>query len=72
MEKLDAPVVSDQVVLKAVELGAKAMGVGGNAAPVVPQGDHLSRLADRLIALQSSVRKGETYEGQVTDAIPAG
>ena len=29
-EKLEAPQVSDQVVLRAVELGARAMGVGGN------------------------------------------
>ena len=36
MEKLEAPQVSDQVVLRAVELGAKAMGVGGNAPPAAP------------------------------------
>ena len=64
MEKLEAPVVSDNVVLKAVELGAKAMGVGGNAVPVAPQGDRLEVLAQRLISLQSNVRKGMTYEGQ--------
>lgn len=31
--KLEAPQVSDQVVLRAVELGAKACGIGGNRAP---------------------------------------
>lgn len=55
-QKLEAPQVSDNVVLKAVELGAKAMGVGGNAPPAAPQGDHLAALANRLIELQSRVR----------------
>lgn len=57
MQKLEAPQVSDNVVLKAVELGAKALGVGGNAAPVqaVPV-DHLSVLAERLRSLQQTVR----------------
>ena len=66
MEKLDAPAVSDNVVLRAVELGAKAMGVGGNAAPVAPPQDHLARLAERLISLQANVRQqiGATYDGQ--------
>lgn len=69
MEKLDAPQVSDQVVLRAVELGAKAMGVGGNAAPVAPPQDHLAILANRLIALQSQVRagipQGAVYENEI-------
>lgn len=57
-EKLEAPVVSDNVVLKAVELGAKGMGLGGNAVPDRPTGaDHLAHLADRLIDLQSKVRE---------------
>ena len=62
MEKLSAPTVSDQVALRAMELGAKAMGVGGNAAPPPPASDHLAQLAARLIELQSSVRKGVVYE----------
>ena len=62
MQKLEAPQVSDNVVLKAVELGAKALGVGGNAAPSAPAADHLAQLAERLVALQSNVRKGITYE----------
>lgn len=65
MEKLDAPQVSDNVVLRAVELGAKALGVGGNAPPPPPSQDHLAVLAQRLIALQNGVRnQGETYNGQ--------
>lgn len=69
MEKLNAPVVSDNTVLKAIELGAKAMGVGGNAAPAAPAGDHLAQLATRLIELQANVRHQnkislrEVYEG---------
>ena len=68
-QKLEAPQVSDNVVLKAVELGAKAMGVGGNAVPPPPPADHLAALAERLIALQNRVRagtliSGETYDGQ--------
>lgn len=56
-QKLEAPQVSDNVVLRAVELGAKALGVGGNAAQAqAPQGDHLAALANRLIDLQSRVR----------------
>lgn len=69
MQKLEAPQVSDQVVLRAVELGAKALGVGGNAAPPAPPQDHLAALANRLINLQSNVReqisKGAIYDGKV-------
>ena len=68
MEKLDAPMVSDAVVLKAVELGAKAMGIGGNAAPAPPPQDHLAQLANRLLDLQSQVRvahQGAVYENEV-------
>lgn len=65
MQKLDAPQVSDNVVLKAVELGAKAMGVGGNAPPPAAAADHLAQLANRLIDLQSKIRQGITVEGEV-------
>lgn len=69
-EKLSAPVVSDQVVLRAAELGAKAMGLGGNAPPPaqVPEGDRLERLAKRLIDLQAGIRLPETF---IQDADPA-
>lgn len=63
-EKLNKPQVSDTVALRAAELGAKALGVGGNAAPAAPQGDRLKILADRLIILQQGVKErvvnGET------------
>lgn len=69
-EKLDAPNVSDQVVLKAVELGAKAMGIGGNAAaaPQAPAGDHLAQLAERMLALQSKVRQGALQYVETVEA----
>lgn len=73
MEKLDAPVVSDQVVLRAVELGAKAMGIGGNALPTAtPPADHLAQLANRLIDLQSRVRdnQGVTING-ISETVPS-
>lgn len=57
MQKLEAPQVSDQVVLRAVELGAKALGIGGNAPPAAPPQDHLAQLANRLLDLQSGVRR---------------
>lgn len=71
MEKLDAPVVSDNVVLKAVELGAKAMGIGGNAPPPALPTDHLAQLANRLVALQSNVRKEVILEGS-SEIVPEG
>ena len=63
-EKLEAPAVSDSVVLKAMELGARALGIGGNAPPPppAPSGDRLEAIAQRLVALQANVRKGVTYE----------
>lgn len=69
-EKLSAPasVVPDQLALRAVELGAKALGLGGNAPPPPVQvpSDHLDRLAQRLVALQQqTVPQGVVYEVQV-------
>lgn len=75
MEKLDAPQVSDQVVLRSVELGAKAMGVGGNAPPPPPAADHLAQLASRLLALQSGVRQQvqeRIIDGQAIEISPSG
>lgn len=70
MEKLDAPQVSDQVVLRAVELGAKAMGVGGHAPAPPPAADHLAAIANRLLDLQSKVRneaQGVVIHGQARE-----
>jgi hypothetical protein len=55
MEKLSgpAPMISDALTLKALELGAKSLGIGGNAPPPSPvqSTDRLDRLADRLTKL---------------------
>lgn len=69
-EKLEKPTVSDNVVLKAVELGAKSLGVGGNAPLSSNATDHLAILATRLIDLQAGIRKqvtqGVVYENEAT------
>lgn len=64
MKKLDAPVVSDNVALKALELGAKGLGLGNPTPPPPPAADHLAQLANRLIDLQEGIKKGRTYEGE--------
>lgn len=56
MEKLSKPAdqVSDQVALRAAELGAKALGLGGNApamTTVITSEDRLQGLAHRLTGL---------------------
>jgi len=62
--KLEQPTVSDAVVLKAAELGAKAMNIGGvNNSPRAPVEDALSVLATRLVELNRSA-KGTTYENE--------
>jgi hypothetical protein len=66
-EKLEQPGVKAEVALRAFELGSKAMGIGGNA-PAAPAEDSLNRLAERLVALQSTVRKGQTYEAVPIEA----
>lgn len=60
-EKLARPAseVPDLLALKALELGAKAMGLGGNQAPqvVVTSEDRLASLAHRLIALKGQAQE---------------
>ena len=60
--KLNQPMVSDQVALRAAELGAKALGVGGHApAGVVPPSpDRLAELAKRLVDLQPRIQHERT------------
>lgn len=71
-EKLERPsaMVPDNLVLKAVELGAKALNMGGNAqAPtfVVPP-DHLNKLAERLVSLRAQAsRTLEVIDGQAIE-----
>lgn len=65
---LETPSPPPNVILKAVELGAKGLDVGGfgraqvNLPPPPPAGDRLAALAERLVSLQQNVRKGDTYE----------
>lgn len=62
-EKLSAETcdIPDSVVLKALELGAKGLGIGGFASSntvvnTIPPADHLNRLAENLLALQKRTR----------------
>ncbi len=64
MRKLEAPQVSDNVVLRAAELGAKACGIGGMKAQAEPaqvinifNADNLARYVDQKMAA-----RGVTYE----------
>lgn len=68
MEKLAKPAdqVSDQLALRAAELGAKALGMGGHqAAPtvVINSTERLQSLAGRLVGLMGQPAQG----GQVVD-----
>jgi hypothetical protein len=58
--------VPDNLALRAAELGAKGLGIGGNAVPnsILPP-NHLESLAQRLLALQPKNLKGEVYEGEI-------
>ena len=66
MTKLENSQVSDNLALRAAELGAKSLGLGVAAPPAAPDTgvDRLANLAERLITLQSRVRQGVTYDGQ--------
>lgn len=66
---LEADNCPPQVALRAAELGAKALGVGGHApAPKQESSEErLERLARRLVNLQSGVRE-RTVDGTVTEA----
>ena len=78
LAKMDAPasMISDALALKAAELGAKALNVGGlgnNSTPMtVPQGDRLERLADRLTAfLGPRAPSPDTLQVIDVSAVPA-
>jgi hypothetical protein len=74
MKKLQQPAVSDQVAIRCAELGAKALGVGGHAAPaakVESSADRLERLASRLEVLNGK-SKGEIIDIQAEVCDPQG
>ena len=72
-EKLALPssTIPDNLALRAAELGAKALGIGGNAPPPPPTipSNHLDMLANRLVALQRRVPQGEIYEIETVEEI---
>lgn len=62
MEKLSKPQVSDTVALRAAELGARALNIGGqNDKPPTLDPNRLVDLAQNLVHLQSKV-KGTVYD----------
>lgn len=70
-KKLEAPVVSDNVAIRAAELGAKALGLGGHAAPSSPAlaADRLERIAQNLENLNRRAQE-RTIDGQVISQEP--
>lgn len=74
MKKLEQPTVSDNVAIRAAELGAKALGLGGHAPqqPPAPAADRLTVLAERLIVLQSNVRGAINGEAKRVEEVSPG
>jgi predicted XRE-type DNA-binding protein len=67
-EKLSKPAasISDNLALRAAELGVKGLGLGNATPPAPPLDDsHLKGLASRLLELQKGVRTGA---GNIVDA----
>lgn len=68
-DKLDSKDVSDNIVLRAAEIGVKALGMGQVAPPPVTPSGSVESLADRLVAAferqRNNVRKPETMEAEV-------
>lgn len=65
-EKLAMPSVDPELALQAAALGAKALGLGGNRAPVIlqPSSDRLTLLAQRLEGLMPAAPYGEVLDVQ--------
>ena len=66
-EKLEAPasMVPDQLVLRAMELGAKSLGLGAAPPLAAPSADHIEQLAGRLLALQRTYQPGLVVEAEI-------
>jgi len=79
MQKLSKPVeaIPDNVALRALELGARGIELGGfgrpqMAPPPAPPEGRLEELAKRLVEIQDNVRKGVTYENaEIVEEVPA-
>jgi len=74
LQKLAQPVsaIPDQLALQAAALGARSLGLGVRTEPTPPPaGDRLQILAERLIVLQSNVRRdhGQIIEGELSQVI---
>jgi hypothetical protein len=73
-DKLDSSEVSDNIVLRAAEIGVKALGMG-QVVPQAPvqQSGSVESLAERLVAAferqRGNVRKPVVLEVDVTDAV---
>ena len=61
--------VSDNLALRALELGCNALGLGqAKAATVVVEANHLDNLAKRLVALRPrNTPQGEVYEAEIKE-----
>ena len=68
-EKLTRPAdqVSDQLVLRAAELGAKSLGIGAHAPPPPPPNpaEYLPAVAERLLRLQGRQAPAEDVDAVV-------
>jgi len=68
-EKLAKPAdqVSDQLVLRAAELGAKSLGIGAHAPPPPPPNpaEYLPAVAERLLRLQGRAPVAEVVDANV-------
>lgn len=73
--ELSKPAVKPEVALRAAELGAKALGIGGHAPqkPPAPDADRLLKLSERLVTLQSNIRERVLSEkdGVSVEVLPA-
>lgn len=70
-EKLSRPTaeVADNLVLRAVELSAKGLGIGGNAPPPPPPdpAEYLPAVAERLMRLQGRMPVPDVSDAKVID-----
>lgn len=68
LEKLAAPNISDNLALRAAELGAKVFGPANTPPPppAIPS-DHLAVLAERMVSLGRRVGQGPVEDAKVIE-----